>query len=189
MKKEQLYEAIGEIKDSYIQEAREPLKTHPSPWIKWGAIAASLCVIVTVACFALYPGLWTRNSPTTEPIDITEETAFGSRYVYRVDSEPYYAYSSGKVIDAEQIGDKITDVTVTAGWITNPTHEPREEHLRGEIYAIRNISPDVAVALRFLDRGDAVTTTHYYVLLNLKADLSSLQDYIIPEYHSDPTKE
>ncbi len=53
------------------------------------------------------------------------------------------------------------------------------EKLRGEIYSITGISNDVAVALKFLDKGEAVTTTHYYVILNPGADLTPVAEYII----------
>ena len=44
---------------------------------------------------------------------------------------------------------------------------------------INGVSSDVAVALKFLDKGEAVTTTHYYVILNPNADLSIVEEYII----------
>ena len=51
MKKEKLYEAIGEIDDNYINDAHLTTKKKSRPaWIKWGAIAACLCLVV-----ALFP--------------------------------------------------------------------------------------------------------------------------------------
>ena len=59
--------------------------------------------------------------------------------------------------------------------------------LRGEVYTINGVSNDVAVALKFLDKGEAVTTTHFYVLLNPAADLTPVEAYRIPPVSSDET--
>lgn len=50
MKKEQLYEALGEINENYISDAHQTTKkkTHPV-WVKWGAMAACLCLVVVGA--------------------------------------------------------------------------------------------------------------------------------------------
>ena len=83
------------------------------------------------------------------------------------------------MIDAEKIGAKLESVIVTGGckneageWISNET-------LNADVYAIEGVSNDVAVALKFVDQGEAVTTTHYYVIMNPNADLSAVEDYII----------
>ena len=55
----------------------------------------------------------------------------------------------------------------------------RSETLRGEVYEIIGISSETAAALKFIDQGEAVTTTHYYVILNPAADLSSVEEYTI----------
>ncbi len=41
------------------------------------------------------------------------------------------------------------------------------------------IDNNVAVALKFVDKGEAVTTTYYYVIMNPNADLSAVEEYII----------
>ena len=47
MKKEKLYEAIGEIDDNYINDAHLiTKKTSRTAWIKWGAMAACFCLIL-----------------------------------------------------------------------------------------------------------------------------------------------
>lgn len=46
MKKEQLYEAIGDINENYINDAHKTEKKKSRPvWLKWGAIAACLCLV------------------------------------------------------------------------------------------------------------------------------------------------
>ncbi len=195
MNSQQLYCAIGEVKDAYIEEARLPNSSapkgkKPSPWVKWGSMVACFALLfLLVGLFASRSPLWNQDLPGTMTTEVTEETAFGTRYVYGIDNGPYASYIGGKVIDSENIGEKLEDVTVTAGWITDPSQNPADESLRGEIYEITGISPDVAVALLFLDKGDALTTTHYYVILNPEADLSPVADYVIPDYVPDPREE
>ena len=47
------------------------------------------------------------------------------------------------------------------------------------MYEITGIDSGIAVALKFIDQGEAVTTTHYYVIMNPNADLTAVEDYII----------
>lgn len=55
MKKEKLYEVIGDINDNYVNDAHMTAKNTSRPvWFKWYAMAACLCVIV-VAVFAILP--------------------------------------------------------------------------------------------------------------------------------------
>ena len=59
MKKETLYEALGDIKDSYIRDAHAVQKKKSAPHffqsvaLKWGAVAAGLCLVVTAVVFVL----------------------------------------------------------------------------------------------------------------------------------------
>ena len=47
MKKEKLYEAIGDINDGYINDAHKTAKNKSHPvWFKWAAMAACLCLIL-----------------------------------------------------------------------------------------------------------------------------------------------
>lgn len=55
MKKEQLYETIGEIDDKYVDDAHKITKKKArNTWIKWSAIAACICFIV-VGAFTILP--------------------------------------------------------------------------------------------------------------------------------------
>lgn len=50
MKKEQLYEAIGNINENYINDAHKTAKKKSHPvWLKWVAMAACLCLVVSGA--------------------------------------------------------------------------------------------------------------------------------------------
>ena len=187
MKKEQLYEAMGEIKDEYIAEAHREDRKRAPLWIKWGSVAASLAAVILIGVLVMGP-FGNKDVPTTEAS--LGETAFGTRYVYRVQEGTFASYIGGKVIEEDRIGQKLEAVTVAGGWITEEGQEPTGEVLRGEIYAITGVEETVAVALKFIDKGDALTTTHYYVILNPEADLSPVEEHVIPDYiPGDPGEE
>ncbi len=137
-------------------------------------ILAALFAVMLVSC-----------GQTTEPDesvadDSTVLISPGQSYVYGIEEGAFAAYVSGKVIEENKIGDKIEDVSVMGGWRHNSTGTwLSQEQLRGEVYAIRDVSRDVAVALKFIDKGDALTTTHYYVIMNPDADLSAVEEYTI----------
>lgn len=124
------------------------------------------------------------NNETTQSVTSNEFSGYKKSYFYKVDDDNFSSYIGGKVINKDKLGEKISDVTVTAGWETwvgeKLTETVSTENLRAEVYSINGVSNDVAVALKFIDKGEAVTTTHYYVILNPDADLSVVKDYIIP---------
>lgn len=55
MKKEQLYEVLGDINENYINDAHKTVQEKSRPaWVKRGAIAACLCLVL-VGVFAALP--------------------------------------------------------------------------------------------------------------------------------------
>ncbi len=134
----------------------------------------------------------TQNQPTqsTEPSSVTSpavdaateapEGAFEKAYQYSLNGSEYSFYIPGKVITPDKVGEKIEDASVTAGWKYADGTMPVTEQLRCEIYRMIDIDPETAVCIRFIDKGEALTTDHYYVQLNPLADLSVVSEYIIP---------
>ena len=49
MKSHELLEVIGEAQDSYLLDAKAPKKKSTPVWVKWVAMAACLCLIVSFA--------------------------------------------------------------------------------------------------------------------------------------------
>lgn len=120
----------------------------------------------------------THNENATQPVT-GNEAVFSEIYVYNVSEGEFSTYVSGKVISENNIESKIGDVSVSAGWKNSFGEWLTTETLRAEIYLISDISRDVAVALKFIDKGDALTTTHYYVIMNPESDLTSVKEYLI----------
>lgn len=57
MRKEDFAEAFGDINEKHILEARAKHRVRKTVWGKWGALAACLCLVATVAVTAnLFPG-------------------------------------------------------------------------------------------------------------------------------------
>ena len=118
-----------------------------------------------------------NNDKTTQP---SHEAALSEAYFYNVSDGIFSNYIiCGKVISEDKIDSKIDDVSVSAGRKNNDNEWLTTETLRAEVYLISDISKDVAVALKFIDKGDALTTTHYYVIMNPEADLTSVKEYLI----------
>ena len=53
MTNETLYEAIGDISDKHIKEAKQVRKNKQPIWLEWGAAAACLCLIVAGSAILL----------------------------------------------------------------------------------------------------------------------------------------
>ena len=49
MTNEKLYEVLGDINEKHVKEAREYRKTKKPVWLKWGAMAACLCLVIVGA--------------------------------------------------------------------------------------------------------------------------------------------
>ena len=73
MTNEKLYEALGNINEKHVYEARAYHKAKKPGWVKWGAIAACL-VLVCVAAISLF--LHNNDSVATPGI----ADAAGSRF-------------------------------------------------------------------------------------------------------------
>ena len=175
MKKEKLYETIGDINENYVNEAHMTAKKSRPGWLRWGTLAACLALVVLVATVAIPAIFHNTDTPPTGGTEYKYERG----YFYNIDEGAFSTYVGGKVIVEEKLSSKIEDVSVTAGWRNEAGEWLSNENLRGEVYLIDGVSSDVAVALKFLDKGEAVTTTHYYVILNPNADWSIVEEYVI----------
>lgn len=74
MKKEQLYEVIGDINENYVNEARGTIKKNSrAVWTKWVAVAASFALVIAIGiAFLQGPG----NQPYTATLSNGSEITF-----------------------------------------------------------------------------------------------------------------
>ena len=178
MKSENLRKAIGGVDDDLIEAAKKPeTKTKKNILAIVMPIAAAAAVVLA-ATFTI-PGIIKSNQSGTDSEGGQHEYVFEKGYTYRVDSGKFASYEKGKVINDSYVGEKLDDVTVTAGWIDKDGKQLTEEHARAEIFKINDVSEDTAVAIRFLDELEAQVKDVYYVIMNPEADLTPVQPYVI----------
>ena len=180
MKTPRIAKAVGHIDDDLVSGANRAKVVKKNAWLKWGSIAACFAIMIMAAVIAV-PLMFGGDNPVVPPDNGPgNEYQYESGYFYQINEGAYSTYVGGKVIAEDKLGNKISDVNLTAGWKNDKGEWASEtEALRGEVYTINGVSNDVAVALKFIDKGEAVTTTHYYVIMNPNADLTPVKDYII----------
>ena len=182
MKTPRISDALNQVDDDIVSNAAYSKNIKKSFWLKWIPIVACFAMLVAVIAFA--PMIFNGEDPDP-PINsdvplIDNEGAYEKGYFYGIDEGVFSTYVAGKVITEDKIGRKISDVSVTAGWKNEAGEWISEtEKLCGEVYTIEGVPNHIAVALKFIDKGEAVTTTHYYVIMNPDEDLTLVEDYII----------
>lgn len=146
-------------------------------------LAAAAAVLLLIAGAVLL----FRRPAGNDPIDTAQiwkevyntssnETADTSSIVSRYWAhlkDAYRSYIPSRVCTEDHLGDLLLETEANAYWENNSSgefvRESEEEILRTRIYACKGIDPERAVILQFLDKGEALTTDHYYVYLNPEA--------------------
>ena len=109
------------------------------------------------------------NTSSNETVDTS---SIVSRYWAHL-KDAYQSYIPSRVCTEDHLGDLLLETEASAYWENNSSgefvRESEEEILRTRIYACKGIDPERAVILQFLDKGEALTTDHYYVYLNPEA--------------------
>ncbi len=155
----------------------------PRHWIKWCAISAA--VLMLIAGLSMLPG-WLRQNrgpmvfststqvcalPTvTAPATaapcttVSGEVGLEKEYRTRIEDSVYQSYQATQVCEAQYVGDLLGTVTVEAGWQNGAgEYLGQPEQLKAQVYSLKPVRPEIAVCLKFLDKGEALTTEHYYV--------------------------
>lgn len=193
MKTPRVVNAVEHIDDDLVVAAAESKKkTKHNLWLKWGSIAACF-VLILVAAIGILPNMLSGDEPISPIAPITPNNSsdegvsnesgvaegnLEKYYDYVINNGAFATYINGKVIDANKVGSKLESVTVTGGWKNEAGEWISTEDLNAEVYEITGIDSVIAVALKFIDQGEAVTTTHYYVMMNPAADLSIVEEYV-----------
>jgi hypothetical protein len=97
-------------------------------------------------------------------------------------SKKYEKYEVGNAFpldkSGEFIGEKLDEIKVRTGWYVyyNDT-ETDVVTVKAEVYELRGVSTDAAVAVKYLEKGTAKTTEHFYAALNTEYKFSTLQSF------------
>ena len=178
MNREKISEALENINLAYIESAGNYRKK-PS-WkinlLKWSSLAACFTVLMVASALLIQYSTQTDNTYWSEPM--TEHAILEQRKICIINEPTYADYISLRVIDPATVGEKLSDTEVKSFWRNYLLNEDTDfELLRAEIYIIKGISPDIAVCIRYLDEGGALTTTHYYAYINTNYKSQNFGDF------------
>lgn len=159
MKREDISEAVGNISTKHIQEAAPGKRTNKRPaWMKWGAMAACLCLIL--AASIAVPLLRDDGGSTALPIkEVPRPSQTGSEIavvpkweemtISQQFAEVNYngiRYSSRTAeLSADQIAAELGEVSMQG----YDTYTDKSYNATGKIYRITGISENCAAAVQF----------------------------------------
>lgn len=108
------------------------------------------------------PAVGPGTDPRAETVQ--EATRFERRYMTTMLSPEFADYHAVRVCDEAFVGEKLAEILVEGGW-KNSDYEYIEEAetLRAVAYSLKDVPTETAVCVKFIDLGEALTTTHYYV--------------------------
>lgn len=159
MRKEEFSELLNEINDNYIKDAHET-KNKKQVWLKWGAIAACLCLVAAGAIIlgtndvsTVSIGGITRNYK--DVIVMGSESAMEWPWEYKTLSEQYTTTvlddkeynSSGRSVDVSLIGDSLGIYEV----VGYDTYSEEKHQMTAEAYQIVGVSIDNIITVKLDD--------------------------------------
>lgn len=104
MRKEEFAEVLGDISEKHIVDARADRKAQKPVWLKWGAIAACLCLVIGIAI----PVLNLKGGPGQDdplrPLNVIEYNGAYYESVDMTDIPTLNAYNLPHEITADMIG-------------------------------------------------------------------------------------
>ena len=204
MKTNDFFEAMGNIDASLIERA-DKTAAKPRPFIKIAAIAATFALMITGFVIGLPMLIGDGNEPDDTDKNIVgdaivwsnvfelfnpntgsgvkeEAVVIESSSFAEIETKKYAKYDLGNAFPLEKsgefIGEKLGEIKVRTGWYVYYNDTERDVVTVGaEVYEIRGVSTDAAVAVKYLEKGTAKTTEHYYAALNTEYKFSTLQNF------------
>lgn len=200
MTREDFFESMKNIDASLIERAdKEVTVKKRRPMLKIAAIAASFAVLV-VGLVAVLPSLIGDDGPIVQdaivwadiadlldpsnrngdgekifevPQGLLEKSSFAE-----IIGTKYENYKKESTVPSEFIGEKIDEVEVRTGWYLHLEKKEKDvKTVKAEVYAIKYMSTDAAVAIRFLEKPAAETTEHYYAAVNTEYEFGTLSQF------------
>ena len=107
MRGQELLEAIENLDPAYIESAAHKLKPRRSVWRKWGAVAACLCLVISIVIPII------QHKCSHDPVGDTVPFFLNGCYYETVDDPEILAiYGLPKKISAEMAGDHVAYIAV-----------------------------------------------------------------------------
>ena len=178
MNREKLSEALENINSTYIEAAGNYRKKQTSKmnFFKWSSLAACFTALMITSVLFIQNVIRADDAYWSEPMK--EHAILEQRKICIINDPTYADYISLRVIDPTYVGEKLSETEVKSFWRNFLLNEDTDfELLRAEIYIIKDVSPDIAVCIRYLDEGDALTTTHYYTYVNTNYKPKNFGDF------------
>lgn len=172
MKNKRLLDIVGEVDDRHIAEAAPIEKKSRKPaWVKWGAMAACLALVVAAGTMMF------SNSNTSSVFIGGIEREYKNAYVmgsesyiewpweYKTLSEQYTSVmidgkefvSSGKSVDDTMIGNSLGTYDV----IGYDSYTEKQHQMQTEVFENSGISTDLIVAVKLDDEYYTFTNREY----------------------------
>lgn len=189
-------EAMCEIESKYVEEAMSyNKKAKKTVWIKWAAMAACLCLVLTGVFLYQVENRYPRKE-VASPTDSSSETAeiphwedmeIYNQYAQIVMDELEYQATRGEV-SANQLGAKLGDI-IANGWdeYADVAGEDANRYCSAAIYEIQNISVQCAVAVKYEGAGNyytAVNSSYHPETLGQFVEDLNLTDILIVNWAS-----
>lgn len=118
----------------------------------------------------------TTIDPPTDP----EDNAFYQLYTYVIVDSAFSDYRLGKVVGEEMVGERLEDAAAAGVYVQSDGTMQEDETLRCEIFDLTGVDPEIAVCVRFIDRGKGLSTDRYYLLYPPGADMSAIEADLTP---------
>ncbi len=199
--KNDFFEAMGNIDADLIERADRVVTVKRRPILKIAAIAASFALMITGLVIGLPMLIGDGDAPGDQGDVIVWDNVFDLFVPSKGSGEKIFAetglaeYSFSEILTAkyekfeignafpldkngEFIGKKLDDIEARNGWRWNIDGKERDViTVKAEIYEIKGVSPDAAVAVKYLEKGGSQTTEHFYAAVNSEYKCESLSDF------------
>ncbi len=179
MKEKRLLKALGQVDKMYVEEAFPVQKTKRHGWLKWGTLAACLCLVITGGFLykAEYPYPVKEETAPNPPSEIVEIPHWDDMKIYEQYNEIMfnglcYNARNGE-IGKERLGAELTSV-VASGFdvYADEAGKDADRYTEAAIYEIAGISSECAVAVRY--EG----TNVYYAAVNSAYRPGTLKQFV-----------
>jgi len=160
MNREELYRAVGEVDEELLQRSEgEKRRLSTTRWIKWGAVAACLCLVAVLAAVLTKPG-------TDKPFDAPPVTSTDGVYIPRpevtlsaganYDMIGFFIYQGRVYTQYEWLYDDMGIVGEYLGTATGLIDEwtPEEGYVElagsisGDFYSVKGYDPSFMLCMK-----------------------------------------